>query len=274
MALSRIDSELIHDTRLAFDSVAATYDRSNAANPTLCGMRDRALFALQAQVHSGARVLDLGCGPGCDDETLGRAGYHVTAVDSSPLMVEEARNRISKARLDDRVRVLNLGIQELDRLSPDVYDAVYSSFGPFNCVPDLTGAAALIAGRLRPGGVLVASVIGRLCPWELALYLSRRDWSRARVRFAPGMVPVPLNGRIVWTRYYTPREFSGVFEAAGFRTLAVRGLGLFLPPPYMEAFAARHRRLIALLQRLEDRTAHLPGLRALGDHFLIVMRKQ
>jgi hypothetical protein len=87
------------------------------------------------------------------------------------------------------------------------------------------------------------------------------------------MVPVPLNGRIVWTRYYTPREFSGVFEVAGFRTLSVRALGLFVPPPYMEAFAARHRRFIALLRRLEDRTAHLPGLRACGDHFLIVMRK-
>ena len=52
-----------------------------------------------------------------------------------------------------------------------------------------------------------------------------------------------------------------------------RALGLFVPPPYMEAFAARHPRLLARLQRLDDRWGAAPVLNGWGDHFLVVMRK-
>jgi|GEM_PF-1606320 len=77
----------------------------------------------------------------------------------------------------------------------------------------------------------------------------------ARVRFAKEVVPVPLGGQTVWTRYYTPREFESAFAAAGFRRLSLRALGLFSPPPYLAAFASRRPRLVSALQGIEDRTA-------------------
>jgi SAM-dependent methyltransferase len=159
------------------------------------------------------------------------------------------------------------------RLPAGWFDVVCSNFGPLNCVPDLPEAARLIAERLRPGGVLVASVIGRVCPWEMALYLVRGDVSRARVRFSTAQVPVPLGRETVWTRYYTPRELERVFEPAGFSRAALRTLGLFVPPPYMDSFGARHPRALAALQRIEDWAGGWPGVRAWGDHFLIALRK-
>jgi hypothetical protein len=131
----------------------------------------------------------------------------------------------------------------------------------------------MIADRLRPGGLLIASVIGRACPWEIAVHLARADWSRARVRFRRGLVPVPLEGRTVWTRYYSPAEFEPIFAAADFSRVSLRSLGLFVPPPYLHAFAARHPKVVAALQRVEDRTARWPLVRQWGDHFLIAMRK-
>ena len=65
-------------------------------------------------------------------------------------------------------------------------------------------------------------------------------------------MPVPLEGRTVWTRYYTPAGFARIFAAAGFTRASLRALGLFAPPPYLEAFAGRHPRLISALQRVED----------------------
>jgi SAM-dependent methyltransferase len=274
VAVNGASARAVEQTRLAFDSVAATYGRSNAENPILCHMRGHARVALRRHVAAGLRILDLGCGPGCDDEWLAGAGYRVTAVDSSSCMVEEARRRIREARFSDRVEVLHLGIQELDRLPAASFDAAFSNLGPLNCVPDLDLVARRISQRLRRDGIFVGSVIGRVCPWELALYLSRGDWRRASVRFARRMVPVPLNGRTVWTRYYTLREFTRSFLKAGFSTVSARALGLFAPPPYMEAFAARHPRVIASLQWLEDSVGHLPCVRAWGDHFLVVMRKR
>jgi hypothetical protein len=46
-----------------------------------------------------------------------------------------------------------------------------------------------------------------------------------------------------------------------------------VPPPYMQAFADRHRGVIDRLQRLEDVVGAWPGVRAWGDHFLIALRK-
>ena len=263
------------ETQHAFDGVAAAYDRANAENHTLCDMRARAREAVDAFVAPGSRILDLGCGSGCDAAHFAAQGHRVTAIDWSPAMVSEARRRMRAAGLAARVDVQHVGIQEIDRLAPidTRFDAAYSSFGPLNCVVDPDAAARMIAARLRPGGTLIASVIGRVGPWEIALYLARGRFTRAMVRFRRGLVPVPLEGRTVWTRYYTPREFERIFAAAGLTRVSLRALGLLAPPPYMQAFAARHPRLIAALQRIEDRVAAWPLLRGWGDHFLVVLRK-
>jgi MoaA/NifB/PqqE/SkfB family radical SAM enzyme/SAM-dependent methyltransferase len=269
----RNPEQALLDTQRAFDGVAADYDRSNTGNRVLVEMRARAIAAVGTYVPAGSRVLDLGCGPGGDDEQLARQGYQVTAVDWSAAMVAEARRRVRHAGVADRVEVHHLGIHQIEVLAPTVFDAVYSNFGPLNCVTSLPDAARLVAARLRPGGVLVASVIGRVCPWEIAYYSLRRDWARLRVRFAHGLVPVPLEGRTVWMRYATPGSFERAFTGVGFRRVRLCALGLLAPPPYLHAFADRHPSLVSWLQRADDCVGACPGLRALGDHFLVVLRK-
>jgi SAM-dependent methyltransferase len=261
------------DTAAAFDSVAAGYHDSNGSNPILVDMRRRVLAAVGVHVPRGARILDLGCGPGTDDEMLALAGYDVTAIDSSKSMIDEAERRIARADLLDRVRIHHLGIHQLEMLPPFAYDAAISNFGPLNCVPDLGDAARQIGMRLRHDAVLIASVIGRVCPWEIALYSARGEFARAGVRFVRGVVPVPLNGRTVWTRYYGPAEFERAFSEHGFTRVSVHALGLFAPPPYMNAFATRHPALLTRLSRLDATVGGWPLLRRWGDHFLIVLRK-
>jgi SAM-dependent methyltransferase len=268
-------TDTLVDTQRAFDGVAAGYDRSNAENAMLCAMRARVWAAVDTYVPPASHMLDLGCGPGCDAERFAAHGHRVTAIDWSPAMVAEARRRVRAGGVAERVNVHHLGIHDLDRLMPPAlqFDAAYSNFGPLNCVAQPNAAAYMIADRIRPGGILVASVIGRVCPWEIAVHAARGQFARATIRFTRGLAPVPLDGRTVWTRYYTPGEFQRIFEIAGFTRVARRALGLFVPPPYMDAFARRHPTLIAALQRIDDGLGAWPGIRAWGDHFLIVMRK-
>lgn len=273
--VTQVVNRALAETQHAFDGVAAGYHRSNEENGTLRAMRARVRQTLDVAVPAGSHILDLGCGPGSDAAYLAGKGYRVTAIDWSPAMVEEARRRVAEAGVAQRVDVLNLGIHEIDRLAPAdmVFDAAIANFGPLNCVVDLPAAARLIADRLRPGGVLVASVIGRVCPWEIALYAARGDTSRAAIRFRRGLVPIPLDGRTVWTRYFSPRAFEKIFTAVGMTRVSLRALGLFVPPPYLQAFADRQPRLMAALQRVDDSVGGWPGLRNAGDHFLIVLRK-
>jgi SAM-dependent methyltransferase len=268
-------SRALADTQEAFDRVADGYDRSNRENPILCAMRARLHRTVAAFAPAGGHLLDLGCGPGSDAVAFAVKGYRVTAVDWSPAMVEQARRRGRDAGVAGRVDVQHLGIHELDRLEPGgpPFDAAYSNFGPLNCVVDLETAAQRIAERLTPGGVLVASVIGRVCPWEIALYVARGDRARATIRFRRGLVAVPLDGGTVWMRYFSPHEFETIFASAGLTRVSLRALGLFVPPPYLQAFADRHPSIVDGLQRAEDRCGGWPVLRGWGDHFLVVLRK-
>ena len=261
------------DTQQAFDGVATGYDQSNEANPVIRLMRARTMRAITDAVRPGGHLLDLGCGPGRDAATLASAGYRVTAIDWSPAMVGQTLRRVTDAGLEGRVHVRHIGIHQLNRLDTGPYDGAYSDLGPLNCVPDLAEAARALATQLRPGGVLVASVIGRFCPWELALFAARRNWARASIRFEPGLVAVPLDGKRVWTRYVWPSEFEAAFARAGFSRVSLRALGLAVPPPYLEGFAGRHPSLISALARIDDQVGTWPVLRHGGDHFLIVLRK-
>ena len=262
------------DTQRAFDGVAPTYHADNEANPIVRTMRDRTLALVRSHIAPSSRLLDLGCGPGTDAVRLAAEGHHVTAIDWSPAMVRQAQDRVAARGLDACVTVRALGIHELDRLGGGPFDAAYADLGPLNCVPDLPAAAGAIARQLRPGGVLVASVIGRVCPWELARYGFAGDWRRARLRFARALVPVSLEGRTVWTRYYTPSEFAAAFTPAGFETVSLTALGLLMPPPYLQGFHSRHPRLMRSLDRIERVLAAWPGARQCGDHFLMAMRKR
>jgi hypothetical protein len=116
-------------------------------------------------------------------------------------------------------------------------------------------------------------VIGRICPWEIAHYALKRNWGRLSVRFAAAMVPVSMNKQVVWTHYYTPREFYGAFERQ-FTLEHWRGLCVFAPPPYITGMKLRHFRLYQRLWQLDRRAAGWPVLRSMGDHFVIVMKKR
>jgi SAM-dependent methyltransferase len=257
----------------AFDSVAAVYDAANRHNLLLEAMRARSLAMLARHVPPGSRVLDLGCGPGTDFEALLARNYRVTAIENAPRMVAQARARAHTLGRRGTLTVVHLAIEQIESLSPESFDAAYSSFGPFNCVTNLQDAAEALAARLRPGGVFVASVIGRFCPWEIVCYLWKRNPRRIALRFARQFVRVPLGGHSIWTRYYWPREFEQPFITAGFARLELCALGLFTPPPYMDAVAQRCRAGLRLLASAERRFAHVPMLRACGDHFLIALRK-
>jgi SAM-dependent methyltransferase len=261
----------LRDTRDAFDSVAADYDGPRGNNASIQDMRAEMWRWLDATFAPGSRLIDLGCGTGLDAIRMAGLGHDITATDWSGQMVERTLERARRATPAATLRALVIGAHELQRLDGEGrFDGAYSNLGPLNCVPDLTAVARQCARLLKPSGALVFSVIGRICPWEVAHYAARRQWARLKVRYARKAVPVGMNRRTIWTRYYTPREFYSNF-APQFELTHYRGLCVFAPPPYLGSLREQHRRTYQRLWRLDRRTAGWPLLRNLGDHFLIVM---
>jgi SAM-dependent methyltransferase len=264
----------LRETQDAFDSVAADYDGPRGNNALIQDMRNEMWRWLDATFAPGSRLIDIGCGTGLDAIRMAQLGHHVTATDWSPQMAQRTSDRAARLQLSDRVQVVPVGAQELHRLDgPGTYDGAYSDLGPLNCVPDLREVSRECARLLRPGGALVFTVIGRICPWEIAHYLRRRKWARVGVRFARGLVPVGMNKHTIWTRYYGPREFYRAFERH-FSLAHYRGLCVFAPPPYLTSIREKYPASYERLWALDRRISGWPLLRATGDHFLIVMRKR
>ncbi len=264
----------LRDTQNAFDSVAADYDGPRGNNDLIQDIRCEMWRWLDATFAQGSRLIDLGCGTGLDAVRLARLGHEITATDWSPLMAQRTRERAENERVTDRLRAIAMGAHELRRLEgAGIYDGAYSNLGPLNCVPDLPNVSRECARLLKPGGKLVFTVIGRICPWEIAHFLRRGRWTRAKLRFSRGAVPVGMNKRTIWTRYYGPREFYRAFEPQ-YELVHFRGLCVFSPPPYLTWIRDQYPDWHARLWRLDRRMSGWPVIREMGDHFLIVMRKR
>jgi SAM-dependent methyltransferase len=266
--------DALDDTRAAFDSVAANYDGPRGNNALIQDMRREMWRWLDTSFPRESALLDLGCGTGLDAVRMAERGHRVLATDWSPRMVERAHGRAAGAGLDDRVRTAVIGAHELERIEGrSIFDGVYSNLGPLNCLPDLAPVSRECSRLVKAGGHLVFTVIGRWCPWEIAYYASRADWTRVSVRFSHGMTPVGMNGHTVWTRYWTPMELYRRF-ARDFALVHCRALCLFAPPPYMTWLKDQHPAWFERLWRWDRRAGSWPLLRSLGDHFLIVMARR
>jgi SAM-dependent methyltransferase len=264
----------LRDTQDAFDSVAADYDGPRGNNILIQEMRAEMWQRLDATFSGASRLIDIGCGTGLDAIRMARLGHHVTATDWSPQMVLRTSDRAAREGLTNRVQAIAVGGQDFQRLEGEgAYDGAYSNLGPLNCVPNLDGLARECARLLKPGGRLVFTVIGRYCPWEVVHYARQRRWERVKIRFARNFVPVTMNKHTIWTRYYTPREFYRAFQEH-FALVHHQGLCVFAPPPYLTWARERHPRLHEWLWRIDRRVSGWPLIRAMGDHFLIVMKKK
>jgi SAM-dependent methyltransferase len=264
----------LNETRDAFDSVAADYDGPRGNNPLIQEMRAQMWRSLDAAFAQPSRLLDLGCGTGLDAIRMAHRGHVVTASDWSSRMVQRTIERAAAENVSGQVAGVNIGAHELERLGDSAcYDGAYSNLGPLNCVPSVADTARECARLLKPGGVLVFSVIGRICPWEIAHYSRQRRWDRIAVRFSRSAVPVGMNQHTIWSRYFTPSQFYRAFEPF-FQLEGYRGLCLFAPPPYLTWVRERHPYWHERLWRIDRRVAGWPLLRAMGDHFLISMKKR
>ncbi|MEX0171548.1 methyltransferase domain-containing protein [Streptomyces sp. LMG1-1-1.1] len=99
------------------------------------------------------RVLDAGCGDGEMTLRLAAAGHHVTAADpSADMLARTARRVTARPELDQRVRLLQAGIDELPTTG-EPFDAV-CCHGVLMYLADTPGSFARLAALVGAGGLL------------------------------------------------------------------------------------------------------------------------
>jgi SAM-dependent methyltransferase len=120
-------------------------------DPTALREFGLALKVFQERLPSGARVLDLGCGPGWSSLFLARAGWKVVGVDISERMIEIARDRADRENVPVTFAVADLENLDLDQRD---FDGVFLFDALHHC-PEYAQALARACAHLKPGGFLL-----------------------------------------------------------------------------------------------------------------------
>lgn len=249
--------------------MAADYDRSFTASSIGRRMRAAVWRRLDATFLPGERVLELNCGTGEDAIRLGSRGVRVLATDCSPAMLAVASAKIARAGLGGAVELAPMAIEELTHRQPAaVFDGVLSNFGGLNCVDRLPDVALGLAAMTRPGARALLCVMGPAVPWEWGWYLARGEPRRAMRRLQRD----GATWRGLRIRYPSIGQVRRAF-APHFAQRRVSALGALVPPSFAEAWAARHPRLLAVLDRLERRAETVWPLPWIADHYLIELER-
>jgi ubiquinone/menaquinone biosynthesis C-methylase UbiE len=80
-----------------------------------------------AEVPEDSQTLEIGCGTGELAAMLIRRNAAVTGFDISSAMVEVARSRVIEEKLEDKLTILHMGVEEMDELPPSSFDAVVAT---------------------------------------------------------------------------------------------------------------------------------------------------
>jgi cyclopropane fatty-acyl-phospholipid synthase-like methyltransferase len=257
-----------------FDAVAASYDDTFTLSAIGRAQRSAVWRELEKSFQPGDRVLEIGCGTGVDASFLARRGVQVLACDSSSQMIAVASLRIRDEGFSHLVQPLLLPAEAIASLrGGDAFDGAFSNFGALNCLEDLQQFAIDLAANLKPGATALLCWIGPFCFWETMWYLGRRSPRKAFRRLNRDGVSAKLaDGAFIHVRYPTVRQIARAF-APQFRLKSIRGIGVAVPPSYVDKWAQRHPQLLRLFERTDSVLGRLPGARLAADHVLVRLQR-
>jgi SAM-dependent methyltransferase len=260
-----------------FDALADTYDQTFTFSRIGRAQREAVTREMDRVFRPGQRVLEINCGTGVDAVYLASRGVEVLACDAAPRMIEVARRWAERRREQAGLgapatfRVLEtekIGTLQTEGLARH-FDGVLSNFAGLNCVEDLSLLARDLAQLLKPGATVLFCLFGRFCAWEVLWYLGQGKPREAFRRFRSGGDTVRLaGGATVRVLYPAVRKLARLFSPE-FQLKGWKGIGVTVPPTYLEPLACRFPKVLRALARFDRGLSRCPGLRGMADHVVL-----
>jgi predicted TPR repeat methyltransferase len=120
-------------------------------------------------------VLSLGCGTCNHDILLAKSGYRISAVDQSSTMLDIAREKLAKEKINS-IRLINKDIRNLGLIKKhDMAMAMFNVWGYLIDNRDTECVLDGVAHNLKKGGLLIFDC------WHQAAVLTDRPGDRIRV---------------------------------------------------------------------------------------------
>lgn len=211
-------------------------------------------------VTARGAALDLGCGTGALSVRLARAGWSVSAVDASAVMIEIARDAARREGREDGIDFFRLDAAGVaDAFGPQKFSAVLCH-NVLEYVADPASVARAIGHVIAPGGQV--SLLARNRAGEaLRDAVRRHDLDSAERALTAESVRESLYGGPA--RLFDAGSLEELTVGAGLETVAVRGVRVvadYLPPALSET-EELYARLAAFELRLGAHPDFIPVAR-------------
>ena len=266
-------TKMVQTRPAAFDAIASQYD--DLFTNSLIGRAQRGAVWDVACRHlrPGSSVLELNCGTGEDALFLAKCGMKVLATDISDSMIDVARSRVAQVPAARALEFVTLAIEDLGTLSPaKTFDGAFSNFSGLNCVADLQQAATDLARVLPSGSRAVLCFSNKYCLWEVVWYLLHAQPRKAFRRWTSRAIAARIGNSEVLVRYPAIRQIVAAFRPH-FRFVGFCGVGIAVPPSYLEPWMRRLPGTLSLFRRVDRLVKRWPLFRGLGDHAVLVMER-
>jgi hypothetical protein len=159
------------------------------------------------------------------------------------------------------------GMIRADLCNGAMFDGALSNFSGLNSVVDLNQAACELASLVNRGSPVVVCISSRFCLPETLWFLFHGKFRKA-FRRSFGVATVRRRDRAVKIHYPSSRQIRRAFSSS-FIMRSCTGIGVAVPPSYLEPIFRKYPRLVRLLRAIENGICHLPLLRRMGDHLLL-----
>jgi ubiquinone/menaquinone biosynthesis C-methylase UbiE len=245
-------------TVLAFDSLAAKYD--DLFTRSMIGRAQRGVVwdALIDTFEPGAHILEVNCGTGEDALFLAGHDVSVLACDASAQMIDTARRRMQSEDPEAPIEFRVLPTEHLSKLGRgELFDGAFSNFSGLNCVADLHLTAHQLAGLVTKRAPVLICLSTRYCIWEIAWFVLHGQFRKAFRRTSG---------------FATVRAIKKTFSPY-FRMRWCTGIGIAVPPSYLEPMVRKHPRVLNLLRAIDRVVSPLLWFRTVGDHILICFER-
>lgn len=263
-----VASEVQNETVLAFDSLAPRYDDVFTRSMIGRAQRGAVWDVLIDTFEPGSHILELNCGTGEDALFLAQHDVSVVACDASPRMIETARQRMRAEDPDAPIEFKLLATEYLWKLNAgERFDGAFSNFSGLNCVADLNQTAYQLAALVTRGAPVLICLSTRFCLAEM-VWFSLHGQFRKAFRRCSGFATVKMGKFTVKVNYPTLRAVKTSFSSF-FRMRSCTGIGVAVPPSYLEPLVSSYPRLLGWLRWIDKTISRLPFFRTLGDHMLI-----
>src|SRR5690349_668581 len=216
----------------------------------------------------GLEILELNCGTGEDALLFSEKGFNIVATDVSEEMLKVTMQKASQYSMQNKISSHYLDLDSFDEtLFEKKFDLIFSNFGGLNCInpESLQKLLQKIPRILSPGGRFVGVIMPKFCAWETLYFSLKFQFKKAFRRWTTKEVMADLQGAFVKTWYFSPRQLKKWAESK-FKLMAIKPIGIALPPSYLESFFSRKKRLLKGLHGVEKKLNRFGSLSGAADH--------